>query len=56
VNPLIRAISCGEYREFSGIENCPLCMATALSPNGKMKKHNLYSKQPSACKQQNQRH
>ena len=37
-----------EYFEFSGIENVPETMARGCSPNGVVKKHNLYSRQPRA--------
>lgn len=47
-NLRISATSSGEYLQFSGMLNLPLCIARALSPNGSVKKHNLYSKQPRA--------
>lgn len=47
-NLRISATSSGEYLQFSGMLNLPLCIARALSPNGSVKKHSLYSRQPRA--------
>lgn len=38
-----------ENLEPSGMVKFPLCTANVLSPKGKVKKHNRYSKQPRAC-------
>lgn len=46
---LINLWSSSEYGELSGMVNVPLKMANVCSPNGVVKKHNLYSKQPRAC-------
>ena len=37
------------YLELSGITKEPLTMAKGCSPNGVVKKHNLYSRHPRAC-------
>ena len=41
-----------EYLELSGMVKVAFCMARLLSPNGSVKKHNLYSIHPIACKEQ----
>ena len=45
---LISLWSSSEYGELSGIVNVPLRIASVCSPNGVVKKHNLYNKQPRA--------
>ena len=45
---LINIHSSFEYLLFSGMLKFPLCIAKVLSPNGKVKKHSLYNKQPNA--------
>ena len=37
-----------EYLELSGKEKFPFCMASVLSPKGRLKKQSLYRRQPKA--------
>ena len=50
---LINIHSSFEYLLFSGMLKFPLCIAKVLSPNGKVKKHSLYNKQPNAWNRKN---
>ena len=45
---LIIANNSLEYLQLSGTVKLPLCIASVLSPNGRVKKHSLYNKQPRA--------
>lgn len=40
--------SCAVYVDVEGIVNCPEAIASALSPNGVVKKQSLYNRQPRA--------